>query len=178
MDIKTWLENLVLLLINNCWIWQQSFQGLWKLFCHKFHWFLICFFILCNEHGVAFIWYVEQCREKYHTEKASWLSAYVSRISVHNYGVYTYKKGVVLYYSSSYFIFFAFFILWLSLTHLRPLEKKNIFKSLKPLFHLVSYILDHIYFYQIHFKTLKWISKRVNLQITLLKIEAMYQLIK
>ena len=32
--------------------------------------------------------------------------------------------------------------------------------------------------YQIHFKILKWISERVNLQTTFLKIEAQNQLIK
>ena len=39
---------------------------------------------VCNEHGMTLMLCVGQCREKYHTEKASWMSAYVSHISVHD----------------------------------------------------------------------------------------------
>ena len=56
--------------------------------------------------------------------------------------IYTYKK------SKKFFYIFVLFIFWLSLTHPRPLEK-HIFKISKPLFHLVSYILEitRIYIY-------------------------------
>ena len=47
---------------------------------------------VCNEHGVDFMWCVEQCMEKYHTEKALWISANVSHTSVQDYSIYTYKK--------------------------------------------------------------------------------------
>ena len=76
-----------------------------------------------NEHGVAFMWCVGQCREKYHTENASWMRAYVFHISFHDYSIYTYKKR-----TASSFIFLCFLFFWLSLTHPRFLEKKFIQK--------------------------------------------------
>ena len=45
-------------------------------------------FYVCNQHGMTFMWCVGQCRKKYHKEKALWMSAYVSHISVHDYSIY------------------------------------------------------------------------------------------
>ena len=44
--------------------------------------------------------------------------------------------------------------------------------------YIYIYTLSTQHNYQIHFKILKWISQRVNLQTTFLKIEAQNQLIK
>ena len=42
---------------------------------------------VCTEHEVAFMWCIGQCKKKYHTKKASWMSGYVSHISVNNYSI-------------------------------------------------------------------------------------------
>ena len=41
----------------------------------------------CIEHDVAFMWSVGQCKENTKQKKASWMSGYVSHISVNDYGI-------------------------------------------------------------------------------------------